>query len=121
MRGEAYLFSDMEPESQVDRPESAKRKEDRFEEFWSVYPKKVGKPAALKNWLRAIKGGADPQEIIDGARRYAGSKAVADGFVKHPQGWLTDERWADDPPQQIPSPHVSAPASNREEWYRVER
>ncbi len=77
-------------------PKQEVQRSDRFEEFWKVYPRKIGKPAAKKNFARAIKAGADPQDIIDGARRYAASKSVADGFVKHPQGWLTDERWTDD-------------------------
>ena len=92
------------------QPKRQDQTSDRFEEFWKVYPKKIGKPAAKKNFARAVKSGADPQDIIDGARRYAGSKAVADGFVKHPQGWLTDERWLDDPEPADRSRHrVSQP------------
>lgn len=115
--GEPSLFSAIEePESQADRSESAKKKEDRFPEFWKVYPKKAGKPGAMKSWARAIKAGADPQEIIDGARRYARSEAVERGFVKHPQGWLTDERWKD----EIAPPPSQAPATR---WYedQIER
>lgn len=74
------------------------RKEDRgFDEFWKIYPKKAGKPAALKAWRAAMKRGVDPDEILAGARDYAGSEAVARGFVKFPQGWLNDERWRDEP------------------------
>lgn len=93
--GECDLFgvSSSEHESE---PKHQAKASDRFEEFWKVYPKRVGKPAAQRNFARAVKAGADPQEIIEGARRYAESKAVADGFVKHPQGWLTDERWKDE-------------------------
>lgn len=77
-----------------------------FAAFWAVYPKKVAKPAARKNWDRAIRAGADPAAIIAGAERYAKSDGVARGFVKHPQGWLTDERWTDEQPtpQQIQKP-----------------
>lgn len=117
-REQSSLFSAIEePESQADRSESAKKKkEDRFPEFWKVYPKKAGKPGAMKSWARAIKAGADPQEIIDGARRYARSEAVERGFVKHPQGWLTDERWKD----EIAPPPSQAPATR---WYedQIER
>lgn len=66
-----------------------------FDEFWAAYPKKVGKPAAAKNFAKAIKSGADPERIIEGARRYAKTEAVQRGFVKFPQGWLTDQRWND--------------------------
>ena len=41
--------------------------------------------------------GADPGEIIAGANRYAVSVAGKEsGFIKHPQGWLTDGRWSDE-------------------------
>jgi hypothetical protein len=67
----------------------------KFTEFWAAYPKKVGKPAAEKNFIKAIKDGADPDRIIEGAKRYAKSDQVARGFAKHPQGWITDQRWDD--------------------------
>lgn len=83
------LFSGQEQPKQKDQTVEL------FERLWKEYPKKgkVGKQKALANFKKAIKGGADPEEIITGAKRYAGSKSVADGFVKHLQGWLTDERW----------------------------
>lgn len=73
---------------------------DLFDEFWQVYPKKVGKAAARRNFDRAVKAGADPGEIVAGARRYASSETVQRGFVKHPQGWLTDGRWSDEDASQ---------------------
>lgn len=73
---------------------------DHFDEFWKVYPKKAGKPAAQKAWAKAIKR-ASAQTIIDGARRYAHwlSQAGPKEFrpiPKFPQGWLNDDRWADE-------------------------
>lgn len=68
---------------------------EQFERFWKVYPKKVGKPKAERNFARAVRFGADAEAIIEGARRYAASDQVARGFVKHPEGWLTDQRWLD--------------------------
>lgn len=70
--------------------------EEAFNRFWAVYPKKSGKPAAHRNFLRAVKAGADPETIIAAAERYASSDSVLRGFAKHPQGWLTDERWNDE-------------------------
>lgn len=81
----------------VSRKDAEKEKtEEAFREFWAVYPKRVAPEASKKNFIKAIKGGADPKEIIEGARRYAQSRTVADGYVKNPQGWLTDGRWKDD-------------------------
>lgn len=79
------LFSEME------KPEP--KETDRFDEFWKVYPKKVGKPAAKRAWAKAVKK-SPAETIIARARRYG---EVADPqFTKHPQGWLNDERWNDD-------------------------
>lgn len=76
--------------------------EEAFKRFWAAYPKKSGKPAAHRNFLRAVKGGADPEAIIRAAKVYAGSDAVVRGFAKHPQGWLTDERWNDEDLTPLP-------------------
>lgn len=99
--------------------EPSKAKNNRFEEFWQAYPKKVGKPAAERNFARAVKAGADPGQIIEGARRYAQSEAVQRGFVKHPQGWLSDERWNDDA-APVASSQAYRPS---ERWYedQIER
>lgn len=76
--------------------------EDRFDEFWSAYPKKAGKPAAQKAWAKAAKK-TDPERIIAAAKVYAGTDGVARGFVKFPQGWLNEERF-NDPDLQPPPP-----------------
>lgn len=82
-------------------------KTDRFDEFWKVYPKKAGKPAAHKAWVKAVKC-HDPAKIIAAAKVYAGSDNVARGFAKHPQGWLNDERF-NDADLQPPPPRQAQP------------
>lgn len=73
------------------------REVSRFDEFWSVYPRKVGKIAARKNWDRLLTKGIDQQEVINGAKAYAQTQLGADPTkVKHPQGWLSDGRWEDE-------------------------
>lgn len=75
----------------------------RFPDFWAVYPRKVGKQAAEKNWAKAVKGGADPQAIIDGALAYAYECRLRDqDKIKYPQGWLTDGRWMDERAPTLP-------------------
>lgn len=86
--GNPTLFS-------ADETPAQDRTAEAFERFWKVYPKKAGKPSALKAWQKQIKAGCDPEEIISGAERYARSDAVVRGFAKHPQGWLNDQRWND--------------------------
>ena len=95
------LFTANETSEPITNPKAENKKtEDHFERFWSVYPKKVGKPSAGKNFAKAVKAGADPEAIIAGAERYAaylgnGRTGEFRPIPKHPQGWLTDERWKD--------------------------
>src|SRR5690606_29765596 len=46
---------------------------DRFAEFRSAYPRRVGKQAAIKAWPKAVEL-TDPDTIIEGARRYAAAR-----------------------------------------------
>lgn len=71
-----------------------------FNKFWSEFPKKTGKPAALKAFNKAIKREL-PETIIAGAVNYAKwLRSIKSGdfkpSIKNPQGWLNDDRWADD-------------------------
>jgi len=75
-------------------------KKDGFDDFWKAFPKKAGKPAAMKAWQKAIKN-TDPGKIIAAAKVYAGSETVQRGFIKFPQGWLNEERF-NDPDLQPP-------------------
>lgn len=46
----------------------------KFEHAWKLYPKRAGgnsKMAARKAWNARIKAGVDPDDMIDGVRRYA--------------------------------------------------
>lgn len=82
-------------------------KTDRFDEFWEEFPKKAGKPAARKAWGKAVRK-TDPEKIIAAARIYAGTDGVRRGYVKHPQGWLNEERF-NDADLQPPPPRSSKP------------
>jgi hypothetical protein len=70
--------------------------DDSFNEFWSVYPRRVGKQAAQKAFLKALTF-ADASVIIDGARRYANDPNRSDEFTAHPTTWINQGRWEDDP------------------------
>jgi hypothetical protein len=69
-----------------------------FAEFWSAYPKKVGKPAAEKAWTKAVKGGVDPAHLTLVAGQYAERTANTDPkFICHPTTWLNQARYNDEP------------------------
>lgn len=73
-----------------------------FDEFWSAYPRHEAKPRARKAWDSALKRGASPQVVIDGARRHAEGHAAAnteEGFIPYPASWLNSDRWNDPPPK----------------------
>ena len=67
-----------------------------FGHFWSVFPKKKGKPAAYAAWQKALSREADPNVIIKAAERYRDDPSRNPEKTKYPQGWLNDERYADE-------------------------
>ena len=96
---------------------------DRFDEFWSVFPKRVGKPLAKAKWdavtsveglttktldrdsgqLVTIHVQASAEELIEAAKRYAKSQIgpdykLKDGgrFTLHPATWINAGRFMDD-------------------------
>jgi hypothetical protein len=69
-----------------------------FDEFWSVFPRKVAKAAAQRRFTTLVKRGSDPLEIIEGAKRYAEERRGQDAqYTKQPDGWLNAGRWQDEP------------------------
>ncbi len=67
-------------------------------EFWTTYPRRVGKPAARKAWAKAVRT-TDPATIIAAAKSYAQQRLGQDAqFTAHPATWLNGERWADERP-----------------------
>lgn len=82
--------------------------QERFPEFWAVFPCKVRMDLAEAAFMAAaIK--TDAEVIIDGAKRYAASRAGKDGdYTQYPAKWLKERRWTDQyaqPPATAPSAH----------------
>lgn len=70
-----------------------------FDEFWESYPKKEGKKKAKEAFEKAVKNGADPKAIIEGAKAYAASdRGTGDPqFIKQPSTFLNGQHWEDEP------------------------
>jgi hypothetical protein len=68
--------------------------QNKFDDFWEKYPRKVGKQAALKAFVRALRV-ASAETIITGAERYANDPNRVDAFTAHPTTWLNAGRWND--------------------------
>ncbi len=65
---------------------------DWLEKFWSSYPRKVGKGAAEKAWVKALQS-TEADAIIASLVAYKFSEDV--NFIPHPATWLNQRRWED--------------------------
>jgi hypothetical protein len=83
---------------------------DEFKTFWDVYPRRVGKGAALKAFAKALND-APASLIVEGAKRYADDPNRSPAFTAHPSTWLNAARWDDEPlPERKKSPEEVAEA-----------
>ena len=80
------------PETETET-ETDKRK--YFDDFWKSYPLKVGKGAALKAFLKAIRT-TDADIIIKGAQRYHSDPNRSQAYTAHASTWLNAQRWLDE-------------------------
>ncbi len=72
-----------------------------FDSFWAAFPRKVGKPAGLKAWKKAIKDGATAEEISSGLARWVDAWTrdhTEERFLPYPGTWLSQRRWENSPP-----------------------
>ena len=65
-----------------------------FDIFWQKYPRRVGKPYAIKCWNAARKR-ASFDEIMDGLAGYSFSPNPK--LRPHPSTWLNQDRWILEP------------------------
>lgn len=69
-----------------------------FGEFWSAYPRKVGKGEAEKAWK--VTKGVELKTILQAIERARATEQWRkDGgqFIPHPATWLRQKRWEDEP------------------------
>ncbi|WP_312070395.1 hypothetical protein [Anaerotignum propionicum] len=73
--------------------------QDRFDQFWKLYPNKKAKAAAFRRW-RAMKISVETfQVILDGLQKALRSQEWAkDGgaYIPHPATWLNGGCWEDE-------------------------
>lgn len=67
---------------------------DSFDEFWSLYPKKVSKEDARKAFTKALK--ATALDVILDALRKQIPTWTDPQFVPYPASWLNGHRWQDE-------------------------
>ena len=84
-------------------PPTAQASPSRFEDWWTAYPKKVGKKPAKAKWrTRGLDRIADTL-IEDVRKRAAEDDGWKRGYIPDPLTYLNQDRWEDElrkPPQQ---------------------
>ena len=80
---------------------SSPLRDDGFTEFWSAYPRKVGKQAAAKAYTKALRTVAAPV-LVEAATQLRDDPNLPEtSFVPHATTWLNRGGW-DDPPYPTP-------------------
>jgi ABC-type antimicrobial peptide transport system permease subunit len=64
-----------------------KETENLFNEFWLLYPRKVGKADAVKAWNKAIKL-ETPKRLLELTKAYSEGKLPEMTYIPYPASWL---------------------------------
>lgn len=68
-----------------------------FDQFWSAYPRKAGKPVARKAFDKAITK-TTLAAMLTALKWQRQTEQWLEGIIPHPTTWLNQERWHDEPP-----------------------
>jgi hypothetical protein len=115
----AALFYDSESGGSVAGKNKDTAVDGMFDEFFTAYPLRVAPKAAKKAYVRAIKEGAAPGDILAGVTRYKSwlqLRGAKNEFIKHPSTWLNGGCWRDElcekhKPLKIPAPRSKEAAN----------
>jgi hypothetical protein len=88
--------TDSDTERKKDSRSSANGLDERFDKFWSAYPRKAGKKAAHKAFDKALK--ETSVETILAALERQKPQWRDPQFIPHPATWLNRGQWADELP-----------------------
>jgi hypothetical protein len=89
----------------------------KFQEFWSVYPKKIAREQALRAFNLAVNEGVKPDELIKSAKFYAESVSGDEEKYKiNPDKWLRQKRWTDEICQEEVVEYVTEKSRNLSKW-----
>jgi uncharacterized protein YdaU (DUF1376 family) len=85
---------------------------DGFDEFWSAYPKKVGKAEAKKLWAKLKVNGRLPSVLSAIAVQKSTAQWQKEGgqFIPLPATWLRQGRWDDEVQKVTPAFNLFAGA-----------
>lgn len=83
----------------------------RFERWWKVYPRKVGRKKALEEFLKLNPTDELTEVMVEAVKRQGlAEKLRAEGerYVKHPSTWLHGEHWNDEVPNANPQGFIGS-------------
>lgn len=83
-----------------------------FDQFWKLYPRKVGKQAALKAWNKLKPDMilfAEIERALEIGKRSPDWLKSAGQYIPHPSVWLNGRRWEDeaDPTSALPFEEIA--------------
>lgn len=85
-----------------------------FEEFWNIYPRKIGKGDCYKKYKARRNDGFSDEELLEAAKNYAKecrTKKTESQFIKHGKTFLSDSTPFED---YIPKKPVQAEGQKQE-------
>lgn len=84
-------------EEQPKEEQSKELAQNEFEQFWNLYPRKVGKGQAKRAYWKAV-GNQGIDLIALGVERFANDPNLPETqFIPYPATWLAREGWNDEP------------------------
>lgn len=109
------------PSGSVKKTPTAETAADRrFERFWAVYPRKVGKGAAKRSFLKYKPDDALTEKMISAVEAQKQTEQwKRDGgqYIPHPATWLNQMRWEDELMPEAPRQDtVYIPNPGLEDW-----
>lgn len=81
------------PQEEAPKQKTASKYPNDFEEFWKVYPRKIGKGEAYKKYKARVNDGWNTAELLEAAKNYAGRVArerTEQTFIKHAKTFLSE-------------------------------
>jgi uncharacterized protein YozE (UPF0346 family) len=88
------------PDAEAEAEKRQTQRQMGFDDFWSAYPKKVGKAAAKKAFAAAAKNGLPNSEalvaIIESHKQSEQWQKDNGQFIPNPSTWLNQGRWDDE-------------------------
>lgn len=81
------------------KDKGSKAYDNDFEQLWKLYPKKQGKPDALRHYKKAIKDGVTNEEIEQGIKDYVEQIEINKTerqFIKLGSTWFSKKGWEDE-------------------------